>query len=124
RKNMIASFRGLLYLIKEEGEESLLIYILRRWDVQNIKTILRGIRIHAPPDEIFSSLVTAGDLDEASPIELSRQPDIKAVIDLLATWGIAYYKPLIRNFKDYSEKRDMAILEYALDLFYYEKTLE
>lgn len=124
RKNMIASFRRLLYLLKEEGEESLLIYILRRWDVQNIKTILRGIRIHAPPDEIFSCLVPAGELDEASLIELSRQPDIKAVIDLLATWGIAYYKPLIRNFKDYSEKRDMAILEYALDLFYYEKTLE
>jgi V/A-type H+-transporting ATPase subunit C len=124
RKNMIASFRKLLYLLKEDGEESLLTSILQRWDVQNIKTILRGIRIHAAPEEILSCLIPAGELDEASLIELSRQPDIKAVIDLLATWGIEYYKPLIRNFKEYTEKRDMAILEYALDMYYYEKTLE
>ncbi len=56
-------------------------------------------------------------------IELSRQPDIKAVIDLLATWRIEYYIPLIRQFKEFTEKRDMAVLEYALDKFYYEHAL-
>ena len=34
-----------------------------------------------------------------------------------------YAKPLTRNFKDYSEKRDLAILEYAIDRFYYKNAL-
>ncbi len=38
--------------------------------------------------------------------------------------GVSVYaKPLTRNFKEYSEKRDLAILEYAIDRFYYKNAL-
>jgi V/A-type H+-transporting ATPase subunit C len=128
RKDMISAFRKILGFMKgdedEEAERSRLPLILHRWDIHNIKTILRGKKISVPSDEILSCLIPAGDLDEAALIELTKQPDVKAVIDLLATWGIEYAKPLTRHFKQYSEQRDMAILEYALDKFYLENTLE
>ena len=123
RKDIVRSYRKILNCMEEDGETYLKI-ILHRWDVQNIKTILRGKRIQATPSEIMECLIPAGELDEAALTELVKQPDVKAVIDLLATWRIEYSKPLTSKFKEYTEKRDMAILEYALDLFYYENAFE
>ena len=60
---------------------------LNRWDVHNLKTILRGKNIHSPPEEIREALVPAGTLDEATLVELLKQNDVRDVIDLLATWG-------------------------------------
>jgi V/A-type H+-transporting ATPase subunit C len=123
RNDLAGRFRQIQKLFHSEENGVHLNLILHRWDVQNIKTIIRGKHTHALPDEILSCLIPAGELDEAALIELSRQPDVKAVIDLLATWRVEYYIPLIRHFKDFTEKRDMAVLEYALDRFYYEHAL-
>jgi V/A-type H+-transporting ATPase subunit C len=123
RKDLAYRFRKIQKLFQSEENGVHLKLILDRWDVQNIKTILRGKNTHALPDEILSCLIPAGELDEAALIELSRQPDVKAVIDLLATWRVEYYIPLIGHFKEFMEKRDMAVLEYALDKFYYEHAL-
>jgi V/A-type H+-transporting ATPase subunit C len=123
RNDLAIRFRKIQKLFEREENEIHLKLIFHRWDVQNIKTILRGKHTHALPEEILSCLIPAGELDEAALIELSRQPDIKSVIDLLATWRIEYYIPLTRHFKEFTEKRDMAVLEYALDKFYYEHAL-
>jgi V/A-type H+/Na+-transporting ATPase subunit C len=56
--------------------------------------------------------------------ELVRQPDVRAVIDLLATWGIVYAKPLTEKFPEYFEKSDLALLECALDKYYYKEALD
>lgn len=123
RKDMVAAFRKILNFMKDTDAEKYLKIILRRWDIHNIKTILRGKKIAASPEEIFDCLIPAGELDEAALIELTKQPDVKAVIDLLATWGIEYSKPLTRKFKQYSENKDMAVLEYAIDKFFFENAL-
>jgi V/A-type H+-transporting ATPase subunit C len=109
--------------MKGDESEKYIKILLGRWDIQNIKTILRGKNIHIPTAEIQDCLIPAGELDDTTMIELVKQPDVKAVIDLLATWGISYAKPLTRNVKEYAEKRDLAILEYALDRFYYKNAL-
>jgi V/A-type H+-transporting ATPase subunit C len=124
RKDFINSFRKIYRFMKGDESEKYLKILLGRWDIQNIKTILRGKNIHIPSAEILECLIPAGELDETTMIELVKQPDVKAVIDLLATWGISYAKPLTRNFKEYSEKRDLGLLEYALDRFYYKNALK
>jgi V/A-type H+-transporting ATPase subunit C len=124
RKDFTNAFRKILGFMKEDTAEKYIKILLSRWDIQNIKTILRGKNIHMTSAEIVECLVPAGQLDDATLIELIKQPDVKAVIDLLATWRIEYAKPLTRNFKEYSEKRDLSILEYAIDKFYYENALE
>jgi V/A-type H+-transporting ATPase subunit C len=123
RRDLTQAFRRILMYTKGEDDEKYIRIILNRWDVQNIKTVLRGKNIHATPGEIHDCLVPAGRLDDATLVELIKQPDVKAVIDLLATWGIEYAKPLTRSYKDYTEKRDLSFLEYALDKYYYENAL-
>jgi V/A-type H+-transporting ATPase subunit C len=123
RKDFTNAFRKILGFMKGGESETYINILLSRWDIQNIKTILRGKNIHMTSAEIVECLVPAGQLDDTTLIELIKQPDVKAVIDLLATWGIEYAKPLTRNFKEYSEKRDLSILEYAIDKFYYENAI-
>lgn len=124
RKDFTNAFRKILRYMKGGEAETYIKILLSRWDIQNIKTILRGKNIHVTSAEILECLVPAGELDDTTLIELIKQPDVKAVIDLLATWGIDYSKPLTRNFKEYSEKRDLSVLEYAIDRFYFENALK
>ncbi len=123
RRDFSAAFRKILRFMKGDESEKYIKILLGRWDVQNIKTILRGKNIHIPSAEILECLIPAGELDDTTMIELLKQPDVKSVIDLLATWSISYAKPLTRAFKEYSETRDLSLLEYAIDRFYYNNAL-
>ncbi len=124
RKNFTRTFRKILDFVKKSDAERYIRIFLHRWDIQNIKTILRGKNIHVTNEEILDCLVPAGELDEVTLTELVRQPNIRAVIDLLATWGIVYARPLTEKFPEYSEKGDLALLECALDKYYFSEALE
>ena len=124
RKNFTRTFRKILQFVKEEEAEKYITIFLHRWDVQNIKTILRGKNIHITNEEILDCLVPAGELDEATVIELVRQPDVRAVIDMLATWNIRYSKPLTGKYPEFAKTGDLALLECALDEYYYTDALE
>lgn len=123
RRDLATAFRKILQFMKGDETEKYIRILIGRWDVQNIKTILRGKNIHVPSSEIIECLIPAGELDEVTLSELIKQSDIRAVIDLLATWGSDYAKPLTRSYKDFTEKRDLSVLEYALDQYYYKNAL-
>ncbi len=124
RRNLANTFRLIYSFVRGEDAETCTRIFLNKWDVQNIKTILRGKNIHVTPPEILESLAPTGALDDATLTELVKQPDVKAVIDLLATWRIEYSKPLTQHFKEYSERKDLVVLEYALDKFYFKNVLD
>jgi len=123
RRNLAKTFRLLFDMMKNEEAETCISIFLNKWDVQNIKTILRAKNIGVTSDEIFGSLAPAGALDDALLIELIKQPDVRTVIDLLASWGVEYAKPLTEHFEEYSKSSDLVVLEYALDKFYYKNAL-
>jgi V/A-type H+-transporting ATPase subunit C len=123
RLNLIRTFRKILSFVEGETGEKYVRIFLRRWDIHNIKTILRGKKVHIPNQEIRDCLVPAGTLDEVTIVELLKQPDIKSVIDLLATWGHECAVPLTQHFEEYISRSDLVILEYALDKYYYEESL-
>lgn len=124
RTNFTKTFRKILEFVSESEAEQYIKIFLHRWDVQNIKTILRGKNIHITNEEILDCLVPAGELDEVTLTELIKQPDVRAVIDMLATWGIVYAKPLTEKFGEFYEKGDLSLLECALDKYYYQESLE
>jgi V/A-type H+-transporting ATPase subunit C len=124
RKNFTRTFRKILKFVKDSEAERYIRIFLHRWDVQNITTILRGKNIHVTNEEILDCLVPAGELDEATLTELIKQPDVRAVIDMLATWEIVYARPLTEHYKEFADSGDLAILECALDRYYYENALE
>jgi len=123
RKNFVRTFRKVLKFAKIEEAEHYITIFLHRWDIQNIKTILRGKNIHVTNEEILDCLIPAGELDESILTELVRQPDPKAVIDLLATWRIPWARPLTQAFPDFARTGDLGRLECSLDRYYYEKAL-
>jgi V/A-type H+/Na+-transporting ATPase subunit C len=123
RNNFTSTFRKVLNFSKEREAALYIGIFLRRWDVQNIKTILRGKNIHVTNEEILDCIVPAGELTEATLTELVRQPDPKSVIDLLATWRIAFARPLTTAFPAFARSGDLGALECALDRYYYEDAL-
>lgn len=123
RLNLVRTSQKILSFVRGDFGEKYVSIFLSRWDVHNIKTILRGRKVHIPSQDIRDCLIPAGTLDEATVVELLKQPDVKGVIDLLATWGHPFAVPLTKNFEDYLEKSDLVVLEYALDKNYYEESL-
>jgi V/A-type H+-transporting ATPase subunit C len=123
RNNFVRTFRKILDFARKEEAEQYIRIFLHRWDIQNIKTILRGKNIHVTNDEILECIVPAGELDEPTLTELVRQQDVKAVIDLLATWRISYARPLTTAFPEFARTGDIGMLECALDRNYYEDAL-
>lgn len=123
RLNLVRTFRKLLTLVKDDIGEKYVHIFLSRWDVHNIKTILRGKKVNISSQQIKECLIPAGDLDEATLVELLKQPDLKSVIDLLAMWGHNSAIPLTQHFEEFSKNSDLVILEYALDKDYFERSL-
>jgi V/A-type H+-transporting ATPase subunit C len=70
--------------------------VLRKYDVHNLKAILRGLSKNIPPREILSSTLPVGRLGYTALAELARAPGPRASIDLLATMGFSLAQPLLK----------------------------
>ena len=121
--NLVATFKKIISFL-EPRQLRLVSIFLGRWDLQNIKTILRGKHVGVDSQEILDNLILLGELEESTLTELAKQEDIKSCIDLLATWRIKYAKPLTQAFPKYHNTGQLAYLELALDKFFYAQTLK
>lgn len=145
KRNLARTLRKILSFMAGEPRK-LTGILLARWDLHNLKSILRGKHIGATEEEIHKSLIPAGEIGIPFLAELAKQPDVRSVVDLVVTWNLPYAKPLRKKLPDYlkamkekklfaAEKaedalqevsseaedyeRDVSILETALDKFYY-----
>ena len=106
-----------------QGElASLMGAYLMRWDVWNIRSILRGKSSGASEEEIRETLVPAGSLPPAEIQDLAKKAAIQDVIDALA--GTVFYKPLTEALDDYHKTKTISALENSLDKAYYAYLLE
>jgi V/A-type H+-transporting ATPase subunit C len=124
RKNLAATFSKVQHLLTGSDAETFVKIFVSRYDIHNLKTILRGMHIHVSPEEITECLIPAGTISAALLNELLKQPDVRAVVDLLATWEVRYAAPLTAHLKEYAETNNISALEYALDLFHYSDSLK
>lgn len=120
RMNLVHTCQKILSLVEGSDAEPLVRIILSRWDIHNVKTILRGKHIHVSSEEIQECLIPAGSLGEPLLVELIKQPDVRGVVDLLATWESPYARPLTQHMDEYAKGKEISVLEYALDRFHYE----
>ena len=119
KDNMTRTFRKVLSHCNDEAT-ALVTTLLGRWDLFNVKTIIRGKHMSLSEDEIVDSLMTVGQLSQVDADELARQPDIRSVVDTLATWGLPFAVPLREVMPQYEEEDDLSLLELALDRYYYQ----
>lgn len=97
---------------------SLIEIVLMRWDLANIRLILRGKHTGRPDDEMISNLVPAGRLNEVVLQELVKQPDVAGVVGALAGADHPLAAPLAAGLRDYRESTDLFALELHLDRSY------
>lgn len=109
--------RTIDHVVKIAGgrPRRLLTIVLGRWELFNIKTVLRGLHARAGLDAIMGSTVPFGRLDEVGLKELARQGDVRAAIDLLAQWHIPAAADLRRAYPTYRDRGDFQVLETSLD---------
>lgn len=115
--NMVRTFRKVLGFASDEAD-MILSTLLGRWDLFNIKSIIRGKHIHLMPEEIEESLFAVGQFTPIELKALARMDDIRAVADTLSTWGSTYAKPLRESVPEYMRTNDLTLIELALDRYY------
>lgn len=113
-----ATFANLAKTYRKLGEVSideprfLILEYLRRWDIWNIKTILRGKFYGARDEEIMKYIVPAGELDMEFLDALAKKDSIQDVIS--AFDGTDYASALSQY-----DGKSLATEENALDKLYY-----
>lgn len=122
RRHLAQKYSGIFGMVGG-APKRLLGVLLGRWDVYNIKTVLRGKFSGVSQEEVLNSVVPVCKLEEPLLKEMVKQPDVKAVIDLLITWNSEYYPPLQAKLSDLSATKSLTNMEVALDKFYFERSL-
>ena len=119
-------FSHTMSLIKsffEGPPRSLIDTVLARWDLFNLKAILRGRIIGISSQEITDAVVPAGEFGGAELEETARQVDLEASVALIAARHAEYAQPLAEAISVYGEHQDLSLLELALDKFYYDRVM-
>ena len=125
RDDLVATL-GKARFFYSEGAQALAQPVLLRYDVHNVKTILRGLAGHVPANEIIGSTLPIGELRPADIVELVRVADWRMALDLLATWRLPIVKPLLelhatqRGRDGHMEPLEM---EVALDRWYFDTAI-
>ena len=95
---------------------------LRKFDVWNLKTIIRGIYTDSTPEEIRTDLIRAGELDDGTLDRLVEVDSIEDAIELLD--GTIFAEQLESASEEFEETGTLVPLENALDRAFYENLLE
>jgi V/A-type H+-transporting ATPase subunit C len=119
KDNMVRTYQKVLSFL-DPGSRRVLSTLLGRWDVFNIKTVLRGAHNQVPFEEVKESLLPAGYLSGTELEALAKLDDVKAICDTMAMWGLPYAVPLRRAFPEYAKSNNLSLLELALDRQYTE----
>lgn len=125
RSDLVATL-GRVQAFYSEVAKALAQLVLLRYDVHNIKTILRGLAGHVPAQEIMGSTLPIGELRPADIVELIRAANWRMAIDLLATWRLPVAKSLL-ELRATQRSRDGGMelleMEVALDRWYFDMVL-
>ncbi len=104
----------------EGGLRKMIGWYLDRFDVENIKTIVRGKAFGASAEEITSDLVAAGSMRERFLGELAAAPDLEAVFERLP--GTIYAQalealgPKVADMKKWNRWEDLVTQLYYQNL--------
>ncbi|MDV0445176.1 V-type ATP synthase subunit C [Methanimicrococcus sp. At1] len=110
-RNMAESFQKVLRITEGEPHELVLEY-LRIFDIEDIKTILRGKLHNIPEDQILQTLVTGGTLRYTFLSGLVS----KSAEEIIASFSDTPYGPILKTF----DGTNFPDVENELDKFYYE----
>jgi V/A-type H+-transporting ATPase subunit C len=119
-RNIAKHFEDLLQW--SEGRlYDLIARYLRKFDVWNVKTIIRGLYADADREDVETDLIRAGEFDEEFLGQLLNAGSIEEVVDQLER--TRFGDPLAAALPEYEETGVLVPLENALDRAFYEDLL-
>jgi V/A-type H+-transporting ATPase subunit C len=93
-------------------------YLLKKWDVINLRAVMRGIHGDAKKkDEIADSCIEGGELDVAF---FKTLIDAESMDDFVALLAKTPYQSLIDGLSKYNETKNLFFLEASLDRIFWE----
>jgi len=117
--NLVATYRKVLGFLNDEAFD-ICSTLLGRWDVFNMKSVVRGKHMHLTAEEIGEGLLPVGALSQTDLDGLIGQGDLRGVVDLASTWGLPQAAALREGYQVYQRTGELADLELALDHHYAE----
>lgn len=115
-KNLENTYCRILKFAIGVSKQQVRLY-LRKWDVWNIKTILRGKYAGAPNEEILNNIVACGTMNaDFWKIVIEKSKNVDDVIEMLKL--NPFYADLKKN------SINLGAMEDILDRFYYSYVLE
>ena len=90
-------------------------WLIRRYDVDNMKAVLRGVSHQLPAAEILQATLPIGELTTADLTTLAHAEHIGSALDLLATWRLPLAPPLLN-----AASLSLVDLEMALEQWYFQ----
>lgn len=115
--NLVRTFRKVLGVLNPEAYY-LVVTLLGRYDVFNLKTIVRGKHMSMTAGEIRDGLLPVGAMNAIELDALAAEQDVRAVVDTAATWSLEYATALREGFVAFMKTGDLPHLELALDAYY------
>lgn len=116
RRDLMQSLAKLRCFFSDRSLE-LVNALALRWDIYNLKTVIRGKRASAQVEEILTATLPVGILDDIALAELARVPTVQAVADLLETWRLPLAHPVRIGLTLLGESDTLQPLECELDRF-------
>lgn len=117
KTNVVRTYRKVIGLLNGEAYE-LVTTLLGRWDLFNLRTIVRGKHVQLGTEEILDGLIPIGQMSAVELQGLAACEDVRAVVDTAVTWDLPYAQALREGFRSYMETGELPRLELALDTYY------
>ncbi|HEY5648695.1 MAG TPA: V-type ATPase subunit [Nitrospiria bacterium] len=110
---------GRLCRLARGDPEAAVKMVLSFWNLANLKTIIRGRLSGLSSPQIMANLVPTGLYDEPALEAICRQPDLRAIADLLVSWGDRSGRVIRKASTVLRDARDLVWIENDLDRFNY-----
>ncbi len=118
RKNVLKKFVQIRDMMDEDGKHMIEVW-LRKWEIRDIKTILRAQHSGVMDSAVVENLYAVGKLHKSVLAELAKTHDARQLIEMLGSMRSPYTKVLRAALPQYESSRSLFPLEFALDRDYY-----
>jgi V/A-type H+-transporting ATPase subunit C len=131
RRNVARTFQRIRGFFEDGEPQRLVEILLGRWDLHNVKTVIRGQVVQAPSSQILEAIVPAGQLDTMALESLAQQPGLQAAVDLMMTQRLPLAHIVSaalrlgpgQALRVYDSREDLPALELAIDREYYAQVM-
>ena len=115
-KSIFIDYEKIIHAVKGEIQK-FFILLYQQYELTNLKTILRGMCSHLPPEEIALLLLPTERYTLFSKQDVLNLRDVFEVVEHLQ--GSFFQYPLNRALHRFEKEREFFPLEMSLDLHYY-----